>query len=107
MEITITDKAAAEVKRLIGESTQHLRLRCVGGGCSGFQFKLALDDTINEKLDETFVFNDVNVVIDKRSAMYTDGTTIDYVDSDLSKKGFDIRNSRAKTTCGCGSSMSF
>src|ERR671934_267983 len=80
--ITITAKAADEVRRIIADQAAgeggvkdklYLRLRVVGGGCSGFQHKLDLDPTFNEKLDERFEFHGVPVVIDKRSLMYLEG----------------------------------
>jgi len=110
--VIITPKAADEVRRIIAEQAAggvteklHLRLRVVGGGCSGFQHKLDLDPTVNEKLDETFEMNGVPVVIDKRSLLYLGGVTVDFVD-DLNKRGFSITNPTAKSTCGCGSSFS-
>ena len=110
--VIITPKAAEEVRRIIAEQAAggvaeklHLRLRVVGGGCSGFQHKLDLDPTVNEKLDETFEMNGVPVVIDKRSLLYLGGVTVDFVD-DLNKRGFSITNPSAKSTCGCGSSFS-
>lgn len=107
--IVLTDKAAAEVKRIVAEQDSgeklHLRVRVVGGGCSGFQHKLDLDPAVNEKLDEVFELNGVSVVIDKRSALYLDGVTVDFHD-DLNKRGFSVSNPNAKTTCGCGSSFS-
>jgi iron-sulfur cluster assembly protein len=113
MSITITEKAAGEVKRIIGEQQQagataekiYLRMRVVGGGCSGFQHKLDLDPTVNEKLDEVFEFHGVPVVVDKRSLMYLTGATVDYHD-ELNRRGFSITNPSAKSTCGCGSSFS-
>src|SRR5262245_19065303 len=83
----------------------HLRMRVVGGGCSGFQHKLDLDPDYNAKLDELFDFHGVPVVIDKRSLMYLDGVTVDFHD-ELNKSGFSITNPQAKGTCGCGSSFS-
>lgn len=110
--VIITPKAADEVRRIIAEQAAggvaeklYLRLRVVGGGCSGFQHKLDLDPTVNEKLDETFEMNGVPVVIDKRSLLYLGGVTVDFVD-DLNKRGFSISNPTAKSTCGCGSSFS-
>jgi len=110
--ITVTPKAADEVRRIIAEQAAggvaeklYLRLRVVGGGCSGFQHKLDLDPTVNEKLDETFEMNGVPVVIDKRSLLYLGGVTVDFID-DLNKRGFSISNPSAKSTCGCGSSFS-
>jgi iron-sulfur cluster assembly protein len=109
--ITVTEKAAAEVKRIIAEQPAgstpekiYLRLRVVGGGCSGFQHKLDLDPQINEKLDEVFEFHGVPVVIDRRSLMYLAGATVDYHD-DLNRRGFSITNPNAKSHCGCGSSF--
>ena len=113
MAITLTEKAAAEVKRIVSEQTQngnvaekvYLRMRVVGGGCSGFEHKLDLDPQMNAKLDEVFEFHGVPVVVDKRSLMYLADVTVDYHD-DLNKRGFSITNPSAKSTCGCGSSFS-
>ena len=113
MQITVTEKAAQEVQRIIEEQRQagnlpdkiYLRMRVVGGGCSGFQHKLDLDQAINEKLDEVFEQHGVPVVVDKRSLMYLSGATVDYHD-DLNRRGFSITNPNAKSTCGCGSSYS-
>jgi iron-sulfur cluster assembly protein len=113
MPITVTEKAANEVKRIIAEQQGvgampekiYLRMRVVGGGCSGFQHKLDLDPQINEKLDEVFDFHGVPVVVDKRSLMYLDNAQVDFHD-DLNKRGFSITNPNAKSTCGCGSSFS-
>ena len=111
--ITVTEKAAAEVKRIIAEQQAgggvpekiYLRLRVVGGGCSGFQHKLDLDPEVNPKLDDQFEIHGVPVVIDKRSLLYLGGVTVDFHD-DLNKRGFSITNPHAKGTCGCGSSFS-
>src|ERR671929_210729 len=99
MAITVTEKAASEVKRIITEQQQaggvperiYLRMRVVGGGCSGFQHKLDLDPQINDKLDEIFEFHGVPVVVDKRSLMYLGDVTVDYHE-DMHKQGFSINN---------------
>lgn len=107
--ITITDKAAQAVKRIATEQKLegkiYLRLRVQGGGCAGFSHKLDLDEAVDEKKDSTYVINGVDVVIDKRSALYVEGVNIDYHD-DLNRHGFSVINPNAKTTCGCGSSFS-
>jgi iron-sulfur cluster assembly protein len=113
MSITLTEKAAGEVKRIISEQQQqgnaperiYLRMRVVGGGCSGFQNKLDLDPTVNEKLDEVFEQHGVGIAIDKRSLMYLSEVIVDFHD-DLNRRGFSISNPAAKSTCGCGSSFS-
>ncbi len=110
--VIITARAASEVKRHVQDvkndpemagQTLYLRLRVQGGGCSGFQNKLDLDPTYNEKLDHLFEINGVEVVIDKRSMLYLAGATVDFHD-DLNKRGFSVTNPQAKGSCGCGSS---
>src|SRR5436190_815010 len=110
--VTITAKAASEVRRIMAEQAAsgteerlHLRVRVVGGGCSGFQHKLDLDPQVNEKLDEVYELEGVPVVVDKRSALYLDGVVVDFND-DLNKRGFSVENANAKSKCGCGSSFS-
>lgn len=112
MAIQLTEKAAGEVKRIMAEQhggggpeKLYLRLRVVGGGCSGFQHKLDLDPELNPKLDEMFEMHGVPVVVDKRSLMYLADATVDFHD-DLNRRGFSISNPTAKSTCGCGSSFS-
>ena len=109
MPITVTEKAAGEVKRIIEEQQfkerVYLRMRVVGGGCSGFQHKLDLDLNVNPKLDEVYEFHGIPVVVDKRSLMYLDNAQVDFHD-DLNRRGFSITNPSAKSTCGCGSSFS-
>jgi iron-sulfur cluster assembly accessory protein len=109
MPITVTEKAAGEVKRIIEEQQfkekVYLRLRVVGGGCSGFQNKLDLDLNVNEKLDEVYEFHGIPVVVDKRSLMYLENAEVNFHD-DLNRRGFSINNPSAKSTCGCGSSFS-
>src|ERR1700681_3135149 len=99
MAIVVTEKAAAEAKRIIDEQQAsgsapenvYLRVRVVGGGCSGFQNKLDLDPQMNEKLDEVFDFHGVPVVVDKRSLMYLEGAVVDY-HNELTRQGFSITN---------------
>ena len=113
--VTVTEKAADEVKRVIADmqasgqveagSKLYLRVRVQGGGCSGFQNKLDLDAKYDEKTDHKFEFHGIEVVVDKRSMLYLAGAVVDFHD-DLNKRGFTISNPQAKSTCGCGSSYS-
>jgi iron-sulfur cluster assembly protein len=114
MAIVISEKAAAKVKEIISEGQAsgqlpteklYLRLRVVGGGCSGFQHRIDLDPEVKEKKDEIFEINGVAVVVDKSSLLYMGDAQIDYHD-DLHRSGFSISNPTAKSTCGCGSSFS-
>src|SRR5207247_10714719 len=110
--ITLSEKAASEVRRIVTEQQSagaapekvYLRLRVVGGGCSGFQHKLDLDPQINPKLDDVFPFHGIEIVVDKRSLLYLQGVTVDF-HNDLNRRGFSVTNPQAKSTCGCGSSF--
>jgi iron-sulfur cluster assembly protein len=112
--LTVTERAAVEVKRIIDEQRQngvvqedkvYLRLSVKGGGCSGFQHKLDLDPHFNEKVDELMDFHGVPVVVDRKSLLYVSGAVIDF-HNDIGRRGFSVVNPNAKTTCGCGSSFS-
>lgn len=114
MAITVTEKAAEEVKRIVSEQMQagtlngekvYLRLSVKGGGCSGFQHKLDLDVNYSDKTDELIEFHGVPVVVDRKSLLYVDGAVVDFV-NDLNRRGFSVTNPTAKSTCGCGSSFS-
>src|ERR1700693_1880110 len=111
MPITLTEKAASEVRKIVADQKNgapvpekiYLRLRVVGGGCSGFQNKLDLDPVVNAKLDEVTELHGVPVVVDNRTLMSLTDVTVDFHD-DLNRRGFSIVNPAAKSTCGCGSS---
>ncbi len=105
--ITITDKAAQKVKEIaLAEQLdgQGLRLRVIGGGCSGFSYDLYFEEKPGD-MDETFESNGVNLFVDPLSVQYLDGTEIDYVET-LSGSGFKFNNPNVQGTCGCGSSFS-
>jgi iron-sulfur cluster assembly protein len=113
MSIVLTEKAAGKVKEIIQDGQangtlpqerMYLRLRVVGGGCSGFQHKLDLDPEVKESVDEVFEYHGVPVVVDKKSLLYLSGAHVDYHD-ELHRSGFSISNPQAKSTCGCGSSF--
>jgi iron-sulfur cluster insertion protein len=108
--VVLTEKAVVEIKRIAVEKEldlekTYLRVRITGGGCSGFQAKLDLDETVDENKDLFFVESGVKIAIDKRSALYLDDTKIDFID-DLNKHGFHVDIPAAKSKCGCGSSFS-
>lgn len=105
--LLFSDNAADKVKALIDEEGNpqlKLRVFVTGGGCSGFQYGFAFEDTVNDD-DTQMVKNGVTLLIDPMSYQYLVGAEIDYQE-DLEGAQFIIRNPNAKTTCGCGSSFS-
>ena len=82
MAVMLTEKAANEVKRILADQKVEpgtvLRVGVTGGGCSGFSYALAFDKTFDEKTDSKYEYHGVPVVVDKKSALYLDGTTIDF-----------------------------
>jgi iron-sulfur cluster assembly protein len=108
MAIVLTEKAAIEVKRIMAdqkiEPETVLRVGVTGGGCSGFSYALGFDKKYDEKADSRFEYHGVPVVVDKKSALYLDGTTIDFYDG-LEARGFKFDNPNAVKSCGCGSSF--
>jgi iron-sulfur cluster assembly accessory protein len=104
--ITLTESAAEKVKQLMerdGRDGYGLRLKVVGGGCSGLQYQLMFDHEIDE-WDQDSLQGGVRVLVDSKSAVYLAGATVDFVD-DLSGSGFKIENPNASSTCGCGQSF--
>lgn len=103
--VTITDSAAARIKQIMPKDAEEhaLRVRVVGGGCSGLQYQMALEAEPKDN-DKVFTLNGIKVFIDSKSAMYLAGVQLDYLDG-LMESGFKITNPNAQTTCGCGQSF--
>lgn len=104
--VTLTDRAASEVKGLLEKQEKPeamLRVFVAGGGCSGFQYGMSLEEEPMEG-DQTFEINGVKVIVDPRSALYIGGAEIDFVDS-MMGGGFKIDNPNASSSCGCGQSF--
>ncbi|MGH8126064.1 MAG: iron-sulfur cluster insertion protein ErpA [Rhodanobacteraceae bacterium] len=104
--LKISDAALGHVRELIREqdnSALKLRVFIEGGGCSGFQYGVKLDDA---RADDDFVLDQdgIELLVDPLSMQYLEGAEVDYVEQ-LSGAQFVIRNPNAKTTCGCGSSF--
>ena len=106
--VRLSPTAVSRVKVLLQREKRPdpagLRLSVVGGGCSGFQYSLELDDAPRED-DAVYVYDGVRVFVDPTSAPYLSGTSVDYVDG-LHGAGFKFVNPNADRTCGCGSSFS-
>ena len=103
--ITITSAAAEKVRELLdaeGNPELGLRIFVAGGGCSGLQYGMTLDEV--QDSDSIFETQGVRVLIDEMSAEYISGSEVDYVDS-LMGAGFTVNNPNAVSTCGCGHSF--
>lgn len=108
MAVTLTEKAAHEIKRIIEDQKLEgnmLRVGVTGGGCSGFSYSLGFDTNFDEKADSKSVQHGITVIVDKKSDLYLDGTKLDFYDG-LEKRGFTFDNPNAVKSCGCGSSFS-
>jgi iron-sulfur cluster assembly accessory protein len=108
MSITVTEKAASEVRRVLTEQQfdeeVFLRVGISAGGCSGFNYVLQFDKNYDESNDASYEQHGVKVVVDKKSDLYLDGTTLDWHES-LERRGFTFNNPNAVKSCGCGSSF--
>lgn len=106
--ITVTQTAASKISELLAEeqkASAALRVFVQGGGCSGFQYGLMIDEGEGQPDTDTLIeSNGVRLVVDPISARYLKGAEVDFVDN-LTGGGFTIKNPNAKSTCGCGSSF--
>jgi iron-sulfur cluster assembly protein len=103
--ITLTPAAAEAVQQLLSERNLEgyaLRVYVAGGSCSGYQYGMALEDSIRAE-DMVSEQHGVQIVVDEISINYLNGATIDYVNA-VTGNGFKIDNPNAMSTCGCSSS---
>lgn len=106
MAITVTENAAGRIRTLVGESDKPgsgLRIKVIGGGCSGLQYKMDLD--FEREGDKLFGAPDAKVIVDRKSFLYLNGTQVDFAES-LMESGFVLKNPNVKRSCGCGASFS-
>jgi len=102
--ISVSEVAAQQIRALVGgDPDRGLRLKVVGGGCSGLSYKMDLDSP--REGDRVFERDGAKVIVDRKSFLYLNGTVVDYRDS-LMEAGFNVSNPNAKRTCGCGASFS-
>ncbi len=105
--IRLTSTAGDKVTSLLtkqGRPSGVLRVAVVGGGCSGLQYKMDLQDQPQSR-DILVESSGVRVVVDPKSALYVTGSELDYVDA-LTEGGFKVKNPNAATSCSCGESFS-
>jgi iron-sulfur cluster assembly accessory protein len=104
--VQMTEKAIGKVREIMASQTPSpagLRIAVVGGGCSGFSYSMAFENTPN-MLDKTYQYGELKVFVDQASLLYLDGAEVDYVET-LEGQGFKFNNPQVKSTCGCGSSF--
>jgi len=108
MALTLSEKAADEIKRMMADKGLPdgtlLRISVVGGGCSGFEYRMDFEQPAEGSDDLISESHGVRVAVDKKSAKYLGGTQIDYQES-LMSRGFVFHNPLAIRTCGCGTSF--
>ena len=107
--INVTETAAGKIQELLAEEHKlgaGLRVFVQGGGCSGFQYGLMIDEGEGDQdADQVFEVNGIRLLVDPISLRYLQGAEVDFVDNNMGG-GFTIKNPNAKSTCGCGSSFS-
>ncbi|MBI2833217.1 MAG: iron-sulfur cluster insertion protein ErpA [Acidobacteria bacterium] len=106
--INVTATAASKITELLAEENKQeagLRVFVQGGGCSGFQYGLMIEEGEGASdADQVFQSNGVKLYVDPISIRYLKGAEVDFIDN-LMGGGFTIKNPNAKSTCGCGSSF--
>jgi iron-sulfur cluster assembly protein len=104
--ITLSENAAAKIRTLLAAPTEKpatgLRVKVVGGGCSGLQYKMDLD--VERPGDKIFGADDAKIIVDRKSFLYLNGTELDYNEG-LMQSGFSLHNPNVKRSCGCGASF--
>jgi len=107
--VTLSETAAREIRNIIQQQeldAEKIRLRVgvKGGGCSGFSYLLDLTES-QKPTDEQFEHHGIKIIVDPKSLLYLNGTTIDFKD-EIMGRGFVFQNPNATSSCGCGSSFS-
>jgi iron-sulfur cluster assembly accessory protein len=103
--VMLTEIATKKVSEFLATQEQPeagLRVAVKGGGCSGFQYQLALDESRDG--DQIFEYEGIRIMVDEQSLRYVDGSTVDYTES-LMGAGFQVNNPNVVAACGCGSSF--
>jgi iron-sulfur cluster assembly accessory protein len=103
--VTLSPTAIGKVKEIMAERGEEggLRIAVIGGGCSGFQYQMSLDEAAGED-DQVVEQEGLKLFIDSRSLLFLDGTNVDYIDGDHGA-GFKFDNPNSHNSCGCGESF--
>lgn len=101
--VTLSENAVGKIKQLAAEKPEvGLRVKVVGGGCSGLQYRMEID-SVKER-DKVFERDGAKLIVDKKSFLYLNGSELDYAE-ELMSSGFRLVNPNAKRNCGCGESF--
>ena len=105
MSITLTSSAKSQLRQSVADREKGIgvRLGVKRTGCSGLAYLMEYVDDLADE-DEVYQFDDVKLVIDKKSLIYLKGTELDYVKNGLNE-GFEFKNPNVKNECGCGESF--
>ncbi len=106
MAISLSEHAATKIRSLLQAEHEKpvtgLRVKVVGGGCSGLQYKMDLD--VERPGDKVFGDDTAKILVDRKSFLYLNGTALDYNEG-LMQSGFSLHNPNVKRSCGCGASF--
>src|ERR671938_667949 len=101
MPVMLTKKAEDKVKEILSEQPEPyagLRIQVVGGGCSGFQYRMGFDKNYSDQSDQIFEFDGLKVFVDRQSLLYMDGAEVVYVEG-LHGAGFQFNNPKSTVSC--------
>lgn len=104
MDLTVTDEAISILRKSKENDEQYVRMGVLPGGCSGFQYSLYLEDSVDEDDEIVDVTDDIRIIVDPFSFQYLNGITLDY-QSTMMGQGFVFNNPNSSGGCGCGSSF--
>jgi iron-sulfur cluster assembly protein len=101
--VILSERAADKIRQLTAEKPEAgLRVKVVGGGCSGLQYRMEIDGA--KERDKVFERNGARLIVDKKSFLYLNGSELDYAE-ELMASGFRLVNPNVKRSCGCGESF--
>src|SRR5215467_13800490 len=102
--ISLSENAVHKIKQLVADKGDYagLRVKVVGGGCSGLQYRMEIDAA--KERDKVFERDGAKLIVDKKSFLYLNGSELDYGE-ELMSSGFRLVNPNAKRSCGCGESF--
>jgi len=101
--VTLSDNAISNIRQLVGEKPDAgLRVKVVGGGCSGLQYRMEIDSA--KERDKVFERDGARLIVDKKSFLYLNGSELDFAE-ELMASGFRLVNPNVKRSCGCGESF--